>query len=142
MQNTGAIPNVCIIGQNVWKRLQRHPDVLSKIQYVERGVLRLPTFAELIGVEKVLVGTTIYNSAKEGATASMSYIWGDNLWMGYVAPTPELNVPSAGYTFRWGDQVVRRYREDQERQDVLEVSHYTAEQVTASDAGGGMFDCV
>ena len=72
----------------------------------------------------------------------MAFIWGKHFWMGYVPETPALAIPAAGYVFQWGNREVKRFREDQEEQDVIQVGHWTAERVTASDAGGGWYTVI
>jgi len=51
-------------------------------------------------------------------------------------------TPAAGYVLEWGNRTVRRYREDQEHQDVVEAMHYTDEVITASDSGAVLYNCV
>lgn len=135
----GRMPNVAVIGWKTWQALKKHPDILDRIKYTERGVLTPGVLQDIIGVDKLLIGTAIYNSAQEGATDSISYVWGNHFWMGSVPNSPALMTPSAGYVFEWGGRTMRQYREDQEHSDVYEVQHFTSEKVTGSDAGAGMF---
>ena len=135
----GRAPNTVVMGQKVWTALRKHPDLLDRVKYVERGVLSPAAFRDIFGVEKLLIGTAIYNSAVEDAAASYSYIWGSNLWMGYVPGAATLMTPAAGYTLEWGARTVRQYREEQEHADVFEAQHFTSEKVTASDSGGGYY---
>ena len=60
----------------------------------------------------------------------------------YTASTPSLNSPSAGYIFQWMARTVSRYREEQEHQDVLECQEAYAIVVSASDAGGILYNAV
>jgi hypothetical protein len=92
--------------------------------------------------DKILIGHAIYDKSIEGQSASKAQIWGDALWMGYVTPSPALESPTAGYTLEWGARTIRRFREDQERQDIIDGEHWTDEIITASVAGAVIYNAV
>lgn len=132
----GRHPNMMILSWSAWKALRNHPDLLDRIKYTRQsGRVESTDLAAWFGVDEVLLGGGIQDTAQEGATASISDIWGDMLWVGYVAPSAAIEEPSAGYTFMWKDKVISRYVEDQEKQTVIEGEWYYAESITASDAG-------
>ena len=97
---------------------------------------------ELFEVEKLLIGTPIINSGKEGATASYTDIWGDYVWLGFVPSAPGLMTPAAGYIFAWKNRQTNRYREEQEHQDVVECLENWDSVVTSSDSGYLLSDLV
>jgi hypothetical protein len=137
----GRVPNVAVMSWAVWRYLKNHPDLLERIKYTRANGRVEPTdLGSWFGLNKILIGTAVYDTALEGQTASMTYIWGDDFWVGYVPPTPALMAPAAGYVFEWETRKVARFREDQERQDVIEASHSVAEKITASDAGAIIYD--
>jgi len=137
---TGRQPNIAVMSWGTWRYLKNHPDLLDRIKFTRPGATAEPgDIAGWFGLDKVLIGTALVDNAAEGAAASMAYVWGSAFWTGYVASAPALMTPSAGYALEWQSRSVRRYREDQEHQDVLEASHYTAEVVTASDAGAVIY---
>lgn len=139
----GRMPNTMVMSWDVWRALRVHPDLLDRVKYTrESGRVEPSDLMGWFGVDKVLVGTAIYDQAQEGQTASPAYIWGDDLWVGYVPSRAALMEPAAGYVLRWGNFEVNRFREDQERQDVVEAAHYTDEVVTASNAGGIVYDAI
>lgn len=142
ISSIGVEPNLALMSQDVWRYVKNHPDLLDRIKYTQRGVMTKDLFAGLIEVDKFLVGTALYNSAKEGATDSMAYIWGNCFWLGYVPPRAALMEPAAGYVLQWGANVANRYREDQEHQDVIEVQQSMDEVITGSDAGAGYYGVV
>lgn len=49
------------------------------------------------GVDRVIIGDAVENTAKEGQTDNLDYIWSDIAVVAYVAPNPALETPSAGY---------------------------------------------
>ena len=139
----GRQANVGVMSWDVWRYLKNHPDLLDRVKYTRNGGVPMPSdLAGWFGLEKLLIGNSLYDSAIEGQTASMLYIWGDVFWVGYVAPNATLLTPSAGFTLQWGARESRRFREDQERQDVMEVSHYTDEVIAASDSGAIVYNAI
>lgn len=139
----GRAPNVAVMSWDVWRYLKNHADLLDRVKYTRSGGQPMLTdLAAWFNLDKVLVGTAIRDTSADGAAFSSTYIWSDCFWVGYVTQTPALMTPSAGYLLEWQSREVRRYREDQERQDVLEASHYTDEVISASDAGAIVYDVI
>lgn len=105
-----ATPNVLVLGGQVWPKLRTNPAVRSYITSrasTSSGpvplAVELALFAELIGVEKVIVGRAKYNSAQEGATAVSAYIWGKSAALIRVEQNPNpMMTQTFGYTFRFG----------------------------------------
>jgi len=138
----GMFPNTLVMGANVWKALKQHPDLLDRIKYTERGVLTTEIAAGIFEVDRILVGKSSYDSANEGETASMSFLWGKVAALIYVPSNPGLRQPAAGYTFEWMPFATERYREDQEKTDVFAVSHNVTEVICGSDAGYAIYKAV
>ncbi len=137
----GRLPNVGVMSWDIWRNLKQHPDLLDRVKHTRPGApIELTDIAQWFNLERVLLGTAIKNTAQEEAAESMSYVWGENFWVGFVPATAALMTPAAGYTFVWGNRVVSRFREDQEKSDVVESEWFTAEQVTASDAGAVVYN--
>lgn len=143
ISNLGVEPNVCTMSWGVWRHLRQHPDFLDRIKYTRPGGRVEPQdLANWFGFEKVLIGKSLVDTAQEGATAAMSYVWGNDFWCGYVAPGAALETPSAGYVLRWGNRSIERHRYGEEKMDVIVGQHFTAEKITASDAGAGYYNVV
>jgi hypothetical protein len=139
----GRMPNVAAMSWDVWRNLKKHTTIRELVKYTRDGAeITTTDFATWFGFDKVLVGTSIKDTGAEGATAAISYVWGDAFWCGYVPAAAALEEPAAGYTFQWGNRVISRYEEDQEKQSVVEGEHYTAEVISASDAGACLGDVV
>jgi hypothetical protein len=135
-QSIGRRPNVGVMGATIWERLMDHPEMMDRIKYTRPGAVLLPDdIANWFGLERVLIGESIINSAQDGATDSLADIWGDFFWVGWVPPNASLRTPAAGYIFEWMNRTVETFREDQEKQDVFAAEHHTDERITASDAG-------
>ena len=101
-QETGFEPNTLVLGKLVYDRLKEHPDLVEIFKYSTMGIVNLEKLAQALEIENVYVAAAVYETAGEGATSSMSYILApDAALLAYVAPTPSIDVPSAGYTFAW-----------------------------------------
>ena len=109
-------PNTIWMGYQVWSQLKNHPDLLDRVKYSTLGVLTTEMLTNLFagsGITKTIVAKSVYDSAPEGGTASDGYIWGKNLWLGYVTEQPGLKAVNGFYTFyipqkryvdTWNDQ--------------------------------------
>ena len=143
VSNIGRFPNVAVMSWDVWRHLRQHPDFLDRVKHTRSGGrIEATDLALWFGFEKVLIGNAIYDTAQEGATSTVSYVWGDDFWCGYVPSSPALEVPAAGYCMQWGARKVERFREEQEHQDVIAAEWFTDEKITASDSGAIYADCI
>jgi hypothetical protein len=139
VSSIGQMPNVGVAGFNTWADLKNHPDIVDRIKGAagpgNPAVVTQAAVAALFGLERLLVGTQIENTAAEGATDSTSFIWGKHLLVAYVTGSPSLMEANSGYVLTYKTRVIERFREDQEKQDV--VSGYWSFDVlqTATDSG-------
>lgn len=112
-QTTGYWPNRLVLGTNVYKGLANNDEFLQRYKYTTAGSVITP---DLIGAVvappnapqggdnpfQVLVASSIYNTAHEGATDSFSFIATPQAaLLAYSEPSPGIMRPSAGYTFVW-----------------------------------------
>lgn len=135
LQNAGVLPNQLTIGWQVWQALRQHPDGIDRFKHTQAGLLTPEQVAAWLNVERLVIGKSVYNAAKEGATASMSFVWGKHALLSYVTNAPALRTPTAAYIFQKKGVQTRRWREEAENQDVVEATIATDPRVTASDAG-------
>lgn len=105
LERTGFQPNVLVLGKPVYDALIDHPDLVDRIKYGQTpgspAIVNRQALAALFEVDRVEVMSAIENTAKEGATASHSFIGGKKALLVYSAPNPGLMTPSGGYTFQW-----------------------------------------
>ena len=131
--NTGAL------GRGLWRYVKNHPDIVDRIKGMagptSPAVVSINAVAALFGVDRLLIGRAIKDTAADGATSSLSYVWGNHLVVAYVTQTPSLMSPTAGYVFTYKGRTVARYREDQEKQDVVEAAQSFVVKVVAADGG-------
>ncbi len=106
LSKTGFKPNTLVLGAKTWQVLQDNPEVVDRIKAGQTpggpAIVNLQTLAKTLELNRVMVAEAVYNSAAEGATESTGFILGNNdALLVYAAPAPDLEAPSAGYTFAW-----------------------------------------
>lgn len=147
----GREPNLLVLGDLTADRLLDHPDVLERIKYTERGIASTDLLATLFGVDRVLVGKSVYTASAEGvAEASVVYSpnWDDDALLLYVPSSPSIWEPSAGYTFYWqtgmgnGKEAIRKYRDERILGDYIEVRSYFQQKKISASAGVFFTDIV
>lgn len=147
----GRKPNVALIGPLVWDVLVDHSTVKSRIATSQTQIVTEQLIAALLGLDRVIVGESIYNSAAEGQTASMSHQLGKSVLLAYVTSAPSMDEPSAGYIFSWSEfdgvsaanaAAIRTYRQDDIKSDWYEGNSFFDMRVTASDAGYYLTSCI
>ena len=103
-------PNTAILGKQVWDKIKNHPAFLERVKYTQKGVITEDMLASLIGVERVVIGAAGKNTAAEGQTDSMSYIWGKDMILAYVNPRISQKMITLGLTYQWKERIVERLR--------------------------------
>ena len=99
----GHKPNVLAMGPEVFDALSDHSTILARIQYSQKGIMTPELLAAIFGLEEVVVGDIVYNTAKEGQTESLDFAIGKKALLAYRTKTPQIDVPSAGYVFSWSE---------------------------------------
>lgn len=130
--------NTGVMSIEVFESLALHPDLLDRVKYTGTGerpaMVTAAMMAELFQLDQVLVGSTVEDTAIEGATEVPAYVWGKHFWVGFVPPAPRINTPAAGYTFTTGRMVDRR-REEAITSDVVRAREAFQAKVVAAGAG-------
>jgi len=128
-------PNVLLLGKAVYNKVRHHPKVIERIKYSQKGVVDSDLLATLFGIEKVIIGEAGYNTAKEGKTAVLSYLWGKNAILAYVEPKPGIKKFSLGYTFQSKKFQTRRARIETKHSDWFEVGDIETEKMICVACG-------
>jgi hypothetical protein len=111
-QNTFKKPNTLMLGKQVYDMLIEHPEIIERIKYSQLGVVTAELLARVFQVEKVVVGEAGQNSAKEGQTDSLAYIWGKNAVVAFISPQIKLKSLTLGLTFTYGVRTAKRWRDE------------------------------
>lgn len=98
LSTTGFMPNVLVIGWDVWRHLKNHPDLRQRVDGDTPTRDQLATIFEL---DDVMVARAIENTAEEGATGSYSFVHGKDAFLAHVPDSAGRRRPSAGYNFIW-----------------------------------------
>lgn len=126
-------PNFMLISYPVWMVLKEDATLQDKIKYTQKGVLTEDLVAELFGLEKVVVA----KAQKSTAAGVLSYVWGENVWIGRVAK-PGPKTIQFGVTFSpKAEEIVRSWREDKigGGADAIEANWDYDHKVIAADVG-------
>lgn len=105
-QSTGRRPNRLGLGKETFNALKAHPAVLERVKFggssANPATVNERVLAELFGIEKVVVLSSIYNAAPVGAGEDMNFICDPKAAiLAYATNTPAIDEPSAGYIFTW-----------------------------------------
>lgn len=132
-------PNVLVLGKQVYDKLVDHPAFIERVKYSQLGVMTPELLARIFGVDRVIIGAAGKNTAAEGATDSMSYIWGKDALLAYVNPRLGQKMITLGLTYTWKQMQTERLRgtdeEDRKGTFVRVGNHYYDQNVVAAAAG-------
>lgn len=144
---SGSDANVLILGHKVFLALKQHPKIKDMIKYGGTpgapAKVTLQALAELFEVDEVVDAKALYNTAKEGATRTLSYIWGSNAVLAVRPPAMGLKVLTFMSIFRRkGWRKTETWRQDPERSDFIRVSD-KYQPLAISNVAGGLFqNCI
>jgi hypothetical protein len=143
---TGLTPNVMALDAKVFRALTRHPDIIDRIKYTGTGdspaIVSAKTIAELFQLEEVIIARAFKNIAVENQTASISRIWGSDVYLGYRAARAGLKVATLGLRFCWAPfsgsvngWMVSKARDEKRHADWIEIQKYYQQKIVMAGAG-------
>ena len=105
-QSTGRRPNRLGLGKSAFNALKANPAVVERVKYggssANPATVNERVLAELFGIEKVVVLSSIYNKASLGQADDMDFICDPKAAiLAYATSSPAIDEPSAGYIFTW-----------------------------------------
>lgn len=121
---TGMLPNRLALGVGAWYYLRNHAKTIAR----QPGAASIGiTAAQLAGMLlnpaiQIEIGTLSKDTTKMGATKSAANIVGDEVFVFYAQQGPSIYDASFAKTFRTrggGVDSVRKYRDEQNRSDVI-----------------------
>lgn len=127
--------NTLVMGQQTWNKLKHHPDLIDRIKYSGFGKMSTQALAELLDLDQIIIGAAGRETANEGQTSSIDYIWGKHAWLVYV-PKTKLGIKqvSLGWHFQYRKDADKWYDKDREGTFVRVHDHFTREIVTVDAA--------
>jgi len=129
LTNTGYLPNTLVLSYAAYKTLRNHSDFVDRYKYTSADSITPELIGKVLDVPRVMVMKGVYNSAKEGASATYAQVGDKDALLCYVAPSAGIMSASAGYNFVWNgvggglgtSTAVSRFRMDHLRADRLEI---------------------
>jgi len=103
---TGKEANTITICWDVLQELLIHPLLLARFPGAAEVTPQMlnDSIARLFGLERMLVGKAMYNSAKEGQADVLAKIWTADVIVSYTEPNPSLKSRSLGFTYQKAGQ--------------------------------------
>jgi hypothetical protein len=147
LEETGFLPNKLIVGRQVWTALKNHPDIIDRVKYGQTpggtAKISLQALADLFEVQQIVVMNAIENTSKEGAANNHAFIGGKKALLVYAAPSPGLQVPTAGYTFSWSGFLgagamggrIKKFRMEELESDRVEIQMAFDQKLVSADLG-------
>lgn len=128
-------PNTLVMGYEVFSKLSLHPDLLGSLSSASVKVLTPDMLAAILGVPNLIVASAMYNSAVEGQSDSLSYIWGKDAILMYVTDRPAVKQVTAGYTLTLRNgRYVDTWSEPEVKSDFVRVNDYVEFKIMATEA--------
>lgn len=131
----GKRPNFAVMTGDVWDIVQNDDEFVGRLQPTDSGQVTLDYFAQLIGIpagDVHVLDVSEATSEEDAATTTTAAIDTEKFLIGYKTDTPDIEEPSAGYTFSWsefddvremveqGAASIRTYRDDAKKGDYYE----------------------
>ena len=155
-------PNIFAVSAPVWDAITLNANVrglATGAPDAQASVVKPDDFARLIGVDEVIVGEGVYNTAAEGQAASGAWIWGEYALLAVRPASPAPMIPSLAYHLAWrnalevltgdreqqiiqGYRLVERYWWQPIKADVVEVHEFIEGKITCMAAGCLFSDCI
>jgi len=147
---TGLSANVAVIDKNTLAILRQHPAVLDLYKYTAGGLASMEAIKDVLRVDQVFVGGGVKNNALEGATASITNIWGNSVIFARVQAGMSLQSQTYGMSLRWspagvpGPMTVTRYNDPDpsKKVEVVEAGYYQDEKVVGQELSYGILTAI
>lgn len=148
----GFPTNTMVLDYKVAVNIAQQADIRELIKYTVPGERILAGGYELppiLFAHRPLIAMASRNTAKKGATESLSTVWDDHVRLLYIAENAGWGIPSVAYAFNapidgaaGQSQVVDRWRESDPPVEYVRAWEATDEKVCGPDAGYELYDCL
>lgn len=125
--NTGYEPNTLEVSYDVHIALKRHPMIKDRIKHVSDESITAAIIARFFEVDNYIVYRAVYDTAAEGASASMSFVVGKHAVLSYQDRAPGIMTPTATAAFVWTGLTgindlgvaIDQYRDERTKEDIV-----------------------
>lgn len=145
-------PNTISIPFEVYQKLKNHPLIIERVKAGgttdNPAIVNANSLAQVFDIENVLISSAYKNTATKGATASVSNIWSDTVYICIAPASPGLRTLSMAMTFAWNvagatnGQFVRSWTDPEVMADFVEFNDYYDQKTTAATAGFKILDTI
>jgi hypothetical protein len=143
---TGVYPNTLVMGAQVWDKMKFHPDFLDVYKYSSTAILSPDQVGKVFGIDNMIIGQAIKNTAGEGVAFAGSYIWDKNALLMYTPSSPGLRTSASGYCFVWKQNgfviPISRVEQRDRKRDLLLADHAFIHKVVGADLGYEIINAV
>lgn len=101
-------PNVAVFGQATFTKLRQHPRIVQAVFGTAQtgGVVTRDQLAQVLEIQRVVVGAGFVNTAKKGQPVNNQRCWGKHAAFIYVDKDAAMaKQPCWGFTAQWGDKI-------------------------------------
>jgi hypothetical protein len=153
----GFVTNTMLLDLAVAMKVARQQDIRDIVKYTVPGERILAGGAQLppiLFAHRPLIADVSRNTAKKGATETLSTVWSDTVRLLYIADNAGWGIPSVAYSFAapidgapapepgaaGQYEIVDRYRENDPPIEYIRAWESLDEKVCAPNAGYELFD--
>lgn len=130
---------IAVMALPTFENLRLHAQLTQHFKYTTPESITAQMMAKFFELDEILVGGALYDTAKEGQTPDLDYVWGKDILIAYVERSPGRYRPSLAYTF-WAPvkgqmRVVEMYREEGTTSDIVRVHEEKKEKIVHANCG-------
>lgn len=136
VKNAMVPVNSMLMSYEVFSKLRNHPDLLNRMAVTGNRVLSEQQMADLFGVQNLYVGKAVENTAQDGQTDALSFIWGKHIVLFHKQENPGIKKVSLAYTLQVQNaRFVDRWDEPAVKAEFVRANDYYETKIVAAEAG-------
>ena len=140
--------NQMVIGRPAWTVLRQHPKIVQAVYKSQQGagVITQEMLAELLEIDKIVVGEAWVNTARKGQPANYQRAWGKTCALLFTSlQAAQMAQPTYGFTAQWGTRIAGALPEPKvglRGGTRMRTGESVKEVITCPDAGFLIQNCV
>ncbi len=99
LASCGMKANAVAMSGTTWRKLKTNPEFKDRLKFTNGGPVSMEAVKAFFEVDYFFVTDNQYDSAQEGATRSISSMWGSNVLFYVYNPSPDMESVSYGHTY-------------------------------------------
>lgn len=138
--NAIKLPNTVMFSFNAWIALIGHASIIERFKYAQGGSIGKAEILNLLapyGITEIIIGKSMASFTAEGQATSVVDIWGGNVLITYLNPTPGLRQVNGGYTLRLENgKYVDKWDENDPKGEFIRNNDYFDQVIFSTDVYG------